>query len=1311
MVVRYFLIICLMPAFLSAQSQSSLSRHFPLPGGTVYSILQDSKGFMWFGTSNGLVRYDGHAFTTYTHKPADSTTLSDSFVRDVIEDRQGFLWINTLNGGLNRFNPANGQTVRLADVIRDEDFLKTKSFSTLATGPDGSVWVGSDKLYRIDPQQFSIDKFELNKNSYILSICFSSDNALWIGTNGDGFGKYDLNKKNAELITVSHNDPVINERVDVIRSITEDKNGNIWLGTYGGLVRYNPDTQSLQHWTHNPDDTHSLPHNSIWNVIAAHDNKIWISTWGGGITYFDTETGAFKNEYFRPGGLMGTEAKEVPGLYLDGNNMIWAGTNMRGIYTVSFPQEVQQLEVPFKVPEQILWATRLRNWSCIASESEGIYLFKAGSPGFFQLHYALKPGKLTLSGNRVNAVCERKDGTVYFGTENGLTAFNPATKKIIYFRRQPGNAAALNHNDVMALTVDDDDQLWVGTPFGLSRLNDDHLTFTPVSNDVVPATSITALASRGDYLAAGTANLGLFIVNKKSGKATSVSTSHGLSSNYVRRLCFDNRNIIWAGTSEGLNALETNGTVIHSPETLTGASVAQISAIPEGVLTVSERGNFLVDPDGTAKKIANYDLNNTPSFYFQNTSSILLSLPTGLYIIPLLTTEKERTDPPVVLTRFELAANSPNPLPKEEAALHPAYRNSILLDYNQNFFSFEFSLLDYKLPEQHRFAYRLTGFDRDWNYSDSRRFASYTNIPPGTYVLQLQVRDADDVWHAQTAALNIIILPPWWKTNWAYAGYALLIIGLLWFARKQIVNRERLKAQVLVAQREREALQEIDHLKTQFFSNITHEFRTPLTLIQGPAEELIQRTQNPGDKQLLHIIKNNAQRLLQLINQLLDLSKLDAQLLTLDENTIQLGSWLRALISQFASVAQNRNIVFKWQIIEPMPDVVADEKKLEAVLTNLISNALKFTPEKGTVAIQAEWNNDLFTFRVSDTGPGIAAADLPQIFNRFYQVQHPSSHISGGTGIGLTLVKEYTELMKGKIQVESTVGKGSVFTVLLPLQVSGSSSIPENETFDGDEVQPYHAEMTSRGAPLVLLVEDNDEIRLLLKTSLGNNYRFAEAANGKEGLEKAITLIPDLIISDLMMPEMDGLELCTQVKADIRTQHIPFIMLTARAGEENKLSGLKTGADDYLVKPFNRDELNAKAHNLLQLKENIRRQIKNTLLTEATPVQVVSAEEQFVLKARKLVEENLSNPLLSVEWLAANLNMGREQCYRKMMAIAGISPSAFIRKIRLQRAAQLLNAKWGPVSQVAYEVGYENLSHFSKAFKEEFGQLPSEYAP
>jgi signal transduction histidine kinase/DNA-binding response OmpR family regulator len=505
-------------------------------------------------------------------------------------------------------------------------------------------------------------------------------------------------------------------------------------------------------------------------------------------------------------------------------------------------------------------------------------------------------------------------------------------------------------------------------------------------------------------------------------------------------------------------------------------------------------------------------------------------------------------------------------------------------------------------------------------------------------------------------------------------------------------------------------LREIDQLKTRFFSNITHEFRTPLTLIQGPADELLGKTDDKEERKLLGLIKSNSGRLLRLINQLLDLAKLDAHEMKLSLAPVDLGSLVRVTIAQFTSMAESKGVRYGWKIGESLPTVNADPEKLETVLSNLISNAMKFTSAGGAVDIQANWDGKYFVFALRDTGRGIPVEKLPYIFDRFYQASPTDATHSEGTGIGLALVKEYTEIMKGILEVESNVGSGTTFMVKLPfttVDVKGNAI----ESAPGQSDAPPAAAIASEEngqLPLLLLVEDNAELRSFVRTCLGSEYRFCEASHGREGMTMAVNQVPDLIISDLMMPEMDGLELCTRLKKDKRTDHIPFIMLTAKAADENKLEGLRTGADEYLVKPFNKAELLLKVQNLITLRSNLQTHIRTEILAKASEVRAESAEEQFVLKARLFVEAHAKDEALSVETLAQEMNLSREQCYRKISALTGLAPSAFIRKIKLQRAHQLLSSRWGPVSQVAYEAGFENLSYFSKTFKEEFGKLPSE---
>ncbi len=506
-------------------------------------------------------------------------------------------------------------------------------------------------------------------------------------------------------------------------------------------------------------------------------------------------------------------------------------------------------------------------------------------------------------------------------------------------------------------------------------------------------------------------------------------------------------------------------------------------------------------------------------------------------------------------------------------------------------------------------------------------------------------------------------------------------------------------------------LREMDKMKTNFFSGITHEFRTPLTLIQGPATEL-QNSTDPNARQLGGLISRNADRLLRLINQLLDLSRLEARELNLKSAPVDLATLVQGVISQFASTASSRSIDYQHEIATPLPIVQGDKERIETILSNILSNSIKFTQKGGSIHIHTAWKKDKLVFQVRDTGRGIPADKLERIFDRFYQIKSEDASPSEGTGIGLALVKEFTERMKGVIDVESQPGVGTKFTIELPFTLATATlqeMVPENGRAKADEVAVLQHE-SEPGSPVILLVDDTPDILTFIKTCLGPRYTYLEAYDGKTGLELARKDIPDFVISDLMMPVMDGFEFCRNLKSDPRTDHIPFIMLTARADEASKLEGLLRGADDYLTKPFNKSELLLKVENILKLRERMQVAIRHQLLAQASPVTAESESDRFVQRARSFVENNMKDEQLNVEALASELNLGREQCYRKLMALTGMAPSAFIRTLRLQRANELLKARWGQVSQVAYEVGIDNLSYFTRAFKELYGQLPSEVA-
>ena len=657
--------------------------------------------------------------------------------------------------------------------------------------------------------------------------------------------------------------------------------------------------------------------------------------------------------------------------------------------------------------------------------------------------------------------------------------------------------------------------------------------------------------------------------------------------------------------------------------------------------------------------------------------------------------------------------------------------DELKFDYLHNVFTIEFASMQLSSPKKELYKYKLDGFDANWIETDWKdRTATYTNLDPGDYLFRVKATNHDGMWSENERTLKVIILPPPWRTWWAYTGYSLFVVGLLFAARRTIVQRERLKSNLQLAKVEQEKehielekAQEVDRVKTSFFTNISHEFRTPLTLIKGPVQNIIEQFvsgQKEIDKQKvvdqLKLVQRNSDHLLKLINQLLDLAKLESGSLKIEKSEGDLFSFIRALASSFESFARQKNVSIHVDVPTDSCTALFDKDKLETILINLVNNAIKFTSSHGDVNVKARLENDQLILSVIDTGIGIPEDQQSKIFERFHQVSE--AHKEVGTGIGLSLVKELVALMGGSISVISKVGEGSEFTVVLPIEVM---QIIENE-FNSEvgqlpvtshlqlatETKPNEGEDSTK--PHVLVVEDNADLRAFIIDSLGNEFYFLEAGDGKQGLEIAKREVPDLIISDVMMPEMDGITMATKIKKDIHTSHIPLILLTAKSTEDSKLSGLQSGADDYLTKPFNKNELLLKVRNGVNRQIKLREKLRAELMSTAPKVEVLSEDEQFLNNVKEKILERLSDEQLSVESLAEDMGMSRVQLYRKISGLTDISVNELIRKLRLQRAAQLLQQKWGPVSQVAYEVGFSNLSYFSKVFKEEFGVLPSEYA-
>jgi signal transduction histidine kinase/DNA-binding response OmpR family regulator len=890
-----------------------------------------------------------------------------------------------------------------------------------------------------------------------------------------------------------------------------------------------------------------------------------------------------------------------------------------------------------------------------------------------------------------------------------LTKPYGAVGSVTHYQHKAGDNTTISDNSVWSILPGDDESLFIVTDITVDRFKNNR--FEPVFKNMATPQSIFKASNGYIYI---TTSVGLYHLEPKDDKYDIKKDS--LVGNYEALLINgDDLGRIWISNGNELVCYDPNAQSVIRFDSRDGLEFNKIGIFKSNtgrlVTLGMKKGISIFDP--AKLKISKNK------------------------IIPVLTNIMINNKPALV-------GNGSSDETKFYVPKHISMLDKLVIDYLHNNFSIEFAALEFTSPERNRYRHKLEGYDEGWIESDYKnRIATYTNLPFGEYTFRVKASNHHGLWSGNESSLKIIVLPPPWRTWWAYTGYGLTVAGLLVWARRNIVQRERLKASLQLEQVEREKehfelekAKEVDKLKTSFFTNISHEFRTPLTLIKGPVQTLLEEfADNAKVQERLKLVHRNSDLLLKLINQLMDLAKLESGTMKIEKSKGNINTFINAIASSFQSFAGQKQISIHIEVPSTSYEAIFDKDKLETILINLINNAIKFTPAGGSVTVQAEVSQPPVTshqqliLKVKDTGIGIPPEHQSKIFERFHQVSEANKEV--GTGIGLSLVKELVALMEGNISVKSAEGIGSEFTIELPIEL-----LPEHEVtplFTGNQysvisselpppitdhrlpitdhqlpITPQESEIQSK--PQVLVVEDNHDLRAFIIDCLGDEFNFLQAENGKIGLTLATEEIPDMIISDVMMPEMDGITMAEKIKNDIRTSHIPLILLTAKSSEDAKLQGLQSGADDYLTKPFNKHELLLKVRNGVSRQLKLRERLRAELMSTVPKAEVPSADEQFLNKVKEGILARLSDEQLSVESLAEDMSMSRVQLYRKITALTGLSANELIRKLRLQKAAQLLQQKWGPVSQVAYEVGFSNLSYFSKVFKEEFGVLPSEYS-
>ncbi len=1104
--------------------------------------------------------------------------------------------------------------------------------------------------------------------------------------------------------------------------ILQDRQGFMWFGTQAGVNRY--DGYKFTVYQQDVFNSTSLAQNEIVVICEDHTGTLWLASSNRAtLNRFEPEQERFTRFAHDPNSHHSLSNGGITALYEDHTGTFWVGTQ------------------------------------------NGLNKFDRENEQFTRFFHDERDSN-SISDNAISFISEDHTGALWIGTAGGgLNRYDPMTRRWTRFVHDPKNSLSLSHPSVRAIFEDRFGTLWVGTfGGGLNRFNRESGHFTSFVHDAKNQHSINgnyvwaicedSLAPNILWVAAD--GLNRFDPNTQQFTrfVNDPQNPRSLSSDYVGALCVDRNGTLWVGTmGGGLNRFDhKTGQFIHFTvkDGLPGNFVAGILADDLGRLWLSGNGLSCFDPQ--AQTFRNFDVTDglasneflMPSQHKSNDGEMFFgSASSGFTVFHPDSIRDNPYIPPVVITAFKrYNTDSTSGIAIQEKGVFA--RKEISVSYKDKVLSFEFAALSYRSTFNNQYAYKLEGFNNTWTQLGTKREVTFTNLDPGEYTLRVKGSNNDGVWSEEGTSLKIIITPPWWRTRWAYVCYLMLFGVALYGWRRFELNRAKLRNELKMKNFEAQKLQEMDHMKSRFFANISHEFRTPLTLILGPVEQMNSGEFRGNVKEAYDMILRNGRRLLRLINQLLDLARIEAGRMTLQTRQEDIVSFLKGLVLSFASAAERKHIALNIIAEDENLIVYFDRDKLEKIVSNLLSNALKFTPEGGMVSVQlAESSEQLpakklptahcLLITIKDTGPGISPEQRDKIFDRFYQVDALHTREQEGTGIGLALTKELVELHHGEIIVESEVGRGTTFIVRLPLgkahlkaeeiasdqlsvvsdQASDKLQVASGRDSDFPSIQqsltPSIRESTTSDETLILVGEDNRDVRLYIRQYLEPVFKVIEAVDGLDGVEKALEIIPDLIISDVMMPKRDGNELCRILKADEKTSHVPIIMLTAKADRDSKVQGLEIGADDYLIKPFDSKELLARVHNLIKQRRQLRERFSREIVLKPREIAITPMDEVFLNKVKAVVEKYLGEEDFDVEILSREVGMSHSQIHRKLKALTNQSASQFIRSLRLHRAVELLKQKAGTVAEIAYQVGFGSQAYFTKCFHEQFGCSPKDY--
>ena len=1298
----------------------------------VVSVTQDKKGYLWIATESGLNRFDGRQFNIYTK---NNSGLSGNELNVVLADPyENKVWIGTQRDGLCYFDY---ETETISRIPATGNYMLSNDITDLSVAADSGLWITHyhfgvdyyDRKTKLFTPYSSKNVKGLEGNNWVSKE--DGNGNLYIGHHLRGLSIVSLKDRTAKNYQHDPNNPYSIPDNEV-RALCIDKNKNVWVGTNNGLALFNPQSEKFITFKHIEGNENSLLSDQILDIKQMKDGTLWICTNMGGVsilnlrenTFISPEKITFSNITVTNDnhGLSGPNARSI---IQDSFGNIWIGNYRGGVDFISYAQPLfntiaYTIEKQGKINnKQVwgLWADNHQIW--LGGEGElGIYE-KGKKTKNFSLHECR-----LLPQTHINVIYQDKQERLWLGTyKNGILLYTPKDGRITRIGDKGSEFL-----DICSFSEDINGKIWIGTQTGIYSYFNNQLSYEKELNAQLPDIMVHGIIrDKNGKLWVGTFGKGVVVFDEDDKKLYNFTTDHSFPSNAVNYMMEDSRKRILVATREGIIIFKdvSQPNVFVSFGAKEGLENTQVRAIQEdhdGYIWISTNGG-ISRLDEKNKRFYNYNYHDgIPMGDFMDGSTCITPDGTlffgsqngACYFNPReLSSPREVS--PVTITQFFIYNKQTE---SRDTRLPVPISNRIVeLPYNQNTFNISFNVLDYTQSSQVEFSYMLEGLENAWYSTQGDNQVTFRNIPHGNYVFKVKTRFRNQEWNENAAQLTVVIAPPLWLTWYAKLGYVILFIFALYALLRFYKRKLDLESSLEVERKQSLNKQELNEERLRFYTNITHELRTPLTLILGPLEDLLSdATLSPKHANKISIIHDSATRLLNLINRILEFRKTETQNRKLSVVKGDLGQLVQEVGLRYKELNPNNKVNYHIHIETEDTEIFYDADMITIILDNLMSNAAKYTSEGDiTLSLRSVEENQIkYTeISVSDTGHGIDAEALPHIFDRYYQAK--SKYQASGSGIGLALVKGLSELHEGILKVESTVDAGTTFTLRLPTENTYPNAI---HTQHDMEKKPMDAEETTitdtptENHPIVLVVEDNTDIREYIRSSFTELYEVITAKDGKEGWELAQARIPNIIVSDIMMPVMDGIELCKRIKEDMRTSHIPVILLTAKDSLQDKEEGYASGADSYLTKPFSAKLLHSRINNLLETRKKIASLLA---LADIQPKQesAVSSlnklDNEFLQKITQIIEENLEMEKMDIAFIADKMCMSHSTLYRKIKGLTDMSANEFIRKVKMRKGVELLMSGQYTISEIAYMIGFSSVAYFRQCFKDEYGMSPSDY--